>query len=114
LTREEILDRLSENLDDGAWFLRVLKQHTRLSKEQLKDLVNEQYKQMIEEKNKEKDDEEKTEVKKLVNSRHVLDVMTARLEGAGLVKVTHYGRARVYELSDLAIELINYRNSTNE
>ncbi|MDE5055273.1 hypothetical protein NDK25_23950 [Niallia taxi] len=41
-----------------------------------------------------------------INSRHHLDILTARLEGAGLVDVNEVGRSRLYSLSMLGNILI--------
>ncbi len=98
LNREEILSTLLEHLQDGIWGIAILKREgVAINKEKLKDMVNEYYK-------------EKNNVDiNLINSRHSLDIFAARLEGAGLVNVSEVGRARVYTLSKLGQELIEFR-----
>ncbi|SDO15421.1 hypothetical protein SAMN04487897_10925 [Paenibacillus sp. yr247] len=95
LSREQILSILSDRLGHGKWALAILKKENRsLNKELLGELVNETYQQQTQ-----------TD-KKLLGSRHMLDEMAARLEGAGLVDVSEFGRARLYTLSKLGEDLI--------
>ncbi|TVY07310.1 cell division protein FtsZ [Paenibacillus cremeus] len=95
LSREQILSILNKNLGNGLWALLVLKKENRaLNKELLGDIVNQHY--------------DKQKGVKLLGSRHMLDEMAARLEGAGLVEVSEVGRARLYKLSDLGEELIDF------
>lgn len=95
LSREQILTILSDRLGNGKWALAILKKENRpLNKELLGELVNESYQQQA------------RDGKKLLGSRHMLDEMAARLEGAGLVDVSEVGRARLYQLSQLGEELI--------
>ncbi|MDX8367931.1 hypothetical protein [Cytobacillus sp. IB215665] len=102
MTREEILDILLDRLEEGTWVLAALKTAPKpLLKEQLRDKVNELY-------------SEKTgadETQQLISSRYILDTYTSRLEGAGLVNVEVIGRARLFSLSELAHELLEYRKS---
>lgn len=65
-----------------------------MNKELLGELVNETYQQQTQSQ------------KKLLGSRHMLDEMAAKLEGAGLVDVSEMGRARMYKLSLLGDEVI--------
>lgn len=96
MNREEILQVLSDNLQEGNWFLACLSSQTDwVAKEKLKDIVNDFYK-------------EKRGMT-LINSRHSHDEFAARLEGAGLVIVETKGRARVYKISELGRELIEFR-----
>ncbi|MBU7595900.1 cell division protein FtsZ [Metabacillus halosaccharovorans] len=95
MTKEEILDILKERLGDAIYILIVLKEGP-LLKEQIKERANEYYKS----KGNNNSD--------LIPSRHILDIYTARLEGAGLVNVREIGRARVYERSQLAEVLTNH------
>lgn len=71
-----------------------------LLKEQLKDEVNRIYL----EKKKSADND----LKPLVTSRYVLDRFTQRLEGAGLVDVEEIGKARLYSLSKLGNQFLEY------
>lgn len=50
----------------------------------------------------------------LIRSRHTLDLLVARLEGAGLVDVDGVGRAKMYKLSELGKELIRFREQLKE
>jgi hypothetical protein len=97
MVKEQILQVLSDRLEEGSWFLAVLKKAngTSISKEKLKNAVNELYREQFGE--------------DLIKSRHSIDIYTARIEGAGLVDIQEIGRARVYQLSKLGEELINYR-----
>jgi hypothetical protein len=98
MTKEEILETLLNRLGDGSWFLLALKvSNEPLLKERLRDKVNELY-------------QEKMGTNDLlIPSRHSLDIWTARLEGAGLVDVQEIGRARIFKLSNLAFELLEYK-----
>lgn len=100
MTREEILQNLLEQLGDGVWGLAILKREgTPINKEKFRDLINDYYQE-----NRETDE-------KLIKSRHTLDIFAARLEGAGLVRVSELGRAKVYTLSQLGEELIKFRET---
>ena len=94
LTREQILQALIHNLSEPSrWALAILKRENRsIPKEKLGDFVNEAY--------------QSAHGTKLLNSRHSLDDMTARLEGGGLVVVEGIGRARLYSLSPLGQDVI--------
>ncbi|MCY9665854.1 hypothetical protein M5X11_12905 [Paenibacillus alginolyticus] len=95
LSREQILSILADRLGHGKWALAILKKENRpLNKELLGELVNEAYQQQTQSQ------------KKLLGSRHMLDEMAAKLEGAGLVDVSEMGRARMYKLSLLGDEVI--------
>lgn len=97
VTRDEILQALLDRLGDGQWMLAVLMTHNKpLNKEKLGSLTNEFYRKF---KNKD-----------LIGSRHTLDELTARLEGAGLVDIPDLGgRARFYVISKLGKELIQFK-----
>ncbi|MFC5651013.1 hypothetical protein ACFPYJ_18255 [Paenibacillus solisilvae] len=88
---------LLERLGYGKWALAILKKEDRpLNKELLGELVNQYYQQQTNTK------------EKLLGSRHMLDEMAARLEGAALVDITVLGRARLYKVSSLGEELISF------
>ena len=98
LTKNDILNTLNSSIGDARWLLAALKKNGEpLSKEQLKDEANELYKQQNQD--------------KLIKSRHTHDVLAAKLEGAGVVNIKEYGRARFYEVSALGHELANYSRS---
>ncbi|MGY3716935.1 hypothetical protein ACWE42_15580 [Sutcliffiella cohnii] len=97
LTVEYILDIMIEQLQDGIWFLLVLKEAGKpLLKETLKDEVNRIYL------------EKGNNTSNLVTSRYILDRYTGRLEGAGLVNVEEIGKARLYSLSEFGYKFIDY------
>ncbi|TFI47438.1 hypothetical protein E4O93_12715 [Diaphorobacter sp. DS2] len=86
---------------EGIWFMLALRDAKKpLLKEQLKDEVNRIYL----EKKKSADND----LKPLVTSRYVLDRFTQRLEGAGLVDVEEIGKARLYSLSKLGNQFLEY------
>lgn len=93
---------LAENLsNESKWFLVILDQESPnpINKELLREKTNELYSKV-----------KKTE-ESLINSRYVLDIHTARLEGAGLVNVQKIGKVRMYSITDLGLKLINYLSS---
>lgn len=99
LLEEKFFEMLAENLsNESKWFLVILEQESpnHVNKELLREKVNELY----------------SEIKKseelLINSRYVLDIHTARLEGAGLVKVERIGKVRMYSITDFGLKLIDY------
>jgi len=95
LTKSEILSTLNSSIGEARWLLAALiKNDQPLSKEQLKDEANELYKKQNQD--------------KLIKSRHTHDVLAAKLEGAGVVNIKEYGRARFYEVSALGKELTSY------
>lgn len=93
---------LYENLSvESKWFLVVLvQQKDYINKEQLRDLTNKAYV-----KAKELDENNGTP---LISSRYLLDIHTARLEGAGLVEVKEMGRMRLYMITTLGKQLLEY------
>lgn len=110
----EILNILAENLTlESKWFLwTLIKEQRELHKEELRDLANLAY---IDRSRKQNESPET----QLVTSRHGLDIHAARLEGAGLVKVRHVGRVRLYSVTPLGKELFEFMtnkstDNTNE
>jgi hypothetical protein len=103
INKEEIFDIFAERLEDGIWFILALKEKNKpILKDHLKDEVNELYiKKMTANRSN-------TNVGPLITSRYILDRYTNRLEGAGLVNVENIGKARLYSLSNLAYEFIDY------
>jgi len=96
MTREQILRKLLAHVGDGLWVMAALALYGRpINKERLRQLTNDHYRAK-------RGDE-------LIKSRHTLDQLTARLEGAALVDVHGVGRAKMYTLSDLGQELIRFR-----
>lgn len=97
------LEILANNLsNESKWFLwALMKEKGSLHKEQLRDIANEGYREMQLRSGNLKPSP-------LVPSRHGLDIHTARLEGAGLVSVKEIGRIRMYSLTELGQELLNY------
>jgi DNA-binding transcriptional ArsR family regulator len=100
LTREQILEFILEGLGTSLYLLGILNKEGPLHKEQLKEATNEFY-------------AAKNNGEKLIGSRHSLDVLTAKLEGAGVVTVTEVGRSRLFRLSKLGEEIINYSKGGN-
>ncbi|MEK5357781.1 hypothetical protein [Paenibacillus sp. FSL L8-0709] len=90
LTRDQILGILLDNLKEGIWILAILhKEEAPLAKEKLKIKVNEHYRSQH-------------DGVELITSRHILDVLCAKLEGAALVDVdTSRDRATKYSISEL-------------
>ncbi|MER7786503.1 MULTISPECIES: hypothetical protein [Streptomycetaceae] len=90
----ELLDILGDRLgNEGLCFLIALAESDRpLLKAQLGDRAQELHKNGT----------------TALNSRHHLDILTARIEGAGLVDVTEVGRSRLYSLSNLGNILIEH------
>ncbi|MGE7692301.1 hypothetical protein ACQKMI_24375 [Lysinibacillus sp. NPDC097214] len=99
----DFLDILLENLSiESKWFLFILLQEGKpINKALLNDMANESYA-------KKQSEKEQPTNELLIPSRHLLDIHTARLEGAGLVKVEKLGRIRMYSITDLGEKLINY------
>lgn len=99
LTREQILERLLAKVGDGLWVLATLMKAGRpINKERLKELTNDHF-------SLKKHDGELP-----IRSRHTLDQIAARLEGAGLVDVQVIGRTRMFQLSELGYEVIKFRD----
>ncbi|CAG7636058.1 hypothetical protein PAESOLCIP111_03735 [Paenibacillus solanacearum] len=99
MTREQILERLLVKVGDGIWVLATLmKAGKPINKERLKELTNHHFSL------KKHDDAPP------IRSRHTLDQIAARLEGAGLVDVQAIGRTRMYQLSELGHEVIKFRD----
>ncbi|MCM3716061.1 hypothetical protein M3202_18575 [Alkalihalobacillus oceani] len=101
ITVENIFSIFLERLDDeGIWFMLALRRASQpLLKDKLKDEVNRLYLE-----NNMNDGDEKL----LVTSRYILDKYTERLVGAGLVNVTEIGKARLYSLSQLGEEFLEF------
>ncbi|MFC0273769.1 hypothetical protein ACFFIX_20490 [Metabacillus herbersteinensis] len=95
MNKEDLLDILSERLNNGIHILIALKDGP-LLKEEIMERVNTYYKEKM-----------KTN-ENLIASKHTLNIYAARLEGAGLVNVKELGRARMYSRSELADELTAY------
>ncbi|SCC24682.1 Uncharacterized protein BCZB5J_02188 [Bacillus cereus] len=100
MSSNEIIDVLCENLNEGIWALRVLYAEGAMHKEKLWDCINQYHKEYQIENAKD------YEGKKILPSRYSLDIMTARLEGAGLISFKPFGRVRVYEVTNLGNVLI--------
>lgn len=100
MSSNDIIDILCENLNDGIWALRVLYNEGAINKEKLWDYINQYHKEYQIENEKDYDG------KKLLPSRYGLDIMTARLEGAGLISFKPIGRVRIYEVTNLGNVLI--------
>lgn len=98
LTRDQIIGILLDNLKEGIWILAILYKEAEtgpIPKEKLKLKVNEHYKQQ-------------NEGAELFTSRHILDVLCARLEGAGLAEVlTDKTRARRYSITPLGKQIVD-------
>lgn len=108
--REEFLEILAQNLsNESKWFLwALMKEKDALHKEKLKDIANMGYREMLKSEGKD------ATGAALVSSRHGLDIHTARLEGAGLVKVQEIGRIRMYSLTKLGEDLLRYAASKKQ
>jgi hypothetical protein len=98
LTRDQILSSIAKGIGDGAWVLAALAWHGKpVAKEKLRDITNAYYRRA-------KPDEAEMPIR----SRHLLDEMAARLEGAALVTVFPKGKAKMYMVSELGNELIQH------
>lgn len=100
MSSSEIIDVLCENLNDGIWALRVLYAEGAMNKEKLWDYINQYHKDY------QIENEKDYEGKKILPSRYALDIMTARLEGAGLISFKAIGRVRIYDVTNLGNVLI--------
>lgn len=94
---------LTENLSlESKWFLVILQQQKEaINKEQLWQLTNQFYLSVEEKKGTENPSQ-------LISSRYSLDIHAARLEGAGLVQVKELGRMRLYSITLLGKQLLEY------
>lgn len=103
LQTKEIMQILADNLTlESKWFLWALtEQKEALAKEELRDIANNGYQEFEKASGR-------TNSKPLITSRHGLDIHTARLEGAGLVRVQEKGRVRLYYLTELAKHLLRF------
>ncbi len=103
LQETEFLEILRENLtEESKWFLFILLQEGKpINKALLNDMANEAYAKRQYERGQ-------STSELLIPSRHLLDIHTARLEGAGLVKVEKLGRIRMYSITALGEKLLNY------
>lgn len=91
---EEIINILKSRLtNESKIFLYVLLESGPLYKDELKDLANERYHSAA--------GILPNNDNPLINSRHAMDIHTARLEGAGLVDIKFQGRVKLYQLSKL-------------
>lgn len=98
MTRDQILSAIAKGIGDGAWVLAALAWHGKpVAKEKLRDITNSYYRRA-------KPDESEMPIR----SRHLLDEMAARLEGAALVTVMPKGKAKMYTVSELGKELIQH------
>lgn len=103
MTNFDFLDVLKKNLSiESKWFLLILLQQSEaINKEQLRELANQLYMDNEKKKGNETPNQ-------LISSRYLLDIHTARLEGAGLVQVKEIGRMRLYSITDLGKTLIDF------
>ncbi|WP_179863009.1 cell division protein FtsZ [Bacillus sp. AFS098217] len=99
MSTQEIIDILCDTLNDGVWALRVLYAEGAMHKEGLWKCINKYHKEF------QLDNDGVYEGEKLP-SRYSLDIMTARLEGAGLITFKQLGRVRIYEVSKLGLVII--------
>ena len=106
-----IMEILLENLsEESKFFLFALDSESYLPKEKLKEIANKNY-QLLYDAQKSNPDKQSnvcTIEPPLIQSRHGLDIHTARLEGAGLVTVEKIGQARVYKITDLGKMLLKF------
>lgn len=104
----DLLSILLEHLStESKWLLVTLKQSNGpLNKEQLRDAANSFYLE-----NQFSKGIKQPEA--LIKSRHLLDIHTARLEGAGLVSVKEVGRIRIYSMTQLGEILLEYASKNN-
>ncbi|MED3687193.1 cell division protein FtsZ [Bacillus thuringiensis] len=101
MSSQEIIDTLCDTLNDGIWALRVLHLEGSMHKEGLWAYVNKFHREcQIEQYGN-------YEEKKILPSRYSLDIMTARLEGAGLITYRQLGRVRIYQVSKLGNVVIH-------
>lgn len=104
INKEDIFDIFAERLENGIWLILALKEKNKpILKDHLKDEVNQLYIT--------KKSSNGSAIAPIITSRYVLDRYTNRLEGAGLVNVENIGKARLYSLSPLAYEFIEYYRS---
>ena len=99
---------LKDNLsNESKWFLAMLqKEKEAINKEQLWEITNKSY-ILLEEK------QGIVDPSPLISSRYLLDIHTARLEGAGLVQVKELGRMRLYSITPLGRQLFEYIKQQN-
>lgn len=100
ISTQEIIDILCDTLKDGIWALRVLYAEGAMHKEGLWECVNRYHKEY------QIENDNNYEGKKILPSRYSLDIMTARLEGAGLITFKQLGRVRIFEVSTLGLVVI--------
>lgn len=102
---KDFLEILENNLsEESTWFLVILFEAGKpINKALLNDMANEAYAER-----QSKKGQSTTEI--LIPSRHLLDIHTARLEGAGLVEVEVLGRIRMYSITELGKKLLNYKS----
>ncbi|WP_077591204.1 hypothetical protein [Planococcus lenghuensis] len=101
---KEFIDMLNRNLsDESRLLLYTLSLYEKpLNKEMLWKLANEYY---LEQTGKEKE---------LLSSRYVLDIHTARCEGAGLIELSTHGRTRLYMMTSLGKEVLEHARTISK
>lgn len=100
MTRDQILEELLSRVNDGLWVMAAMMKQApkRVSKEKIGEVTNAYFIEFNPEKEW-----------LPIRSRHTLDIIVAKLEGAALIDVIDEGRAKMYAVSLLGKELINYR-----
>lgn len=113
LTTEDILQVIKKNLTkESQWLLFALSvENHGISKEQLWKKTNELFHNQN---SSDTDHSSYDPDSDLITSRYVLDIHTARLEGAGLVDLNIFGRTRVYSLSAFGREFLTYVKSKSK
>lgn len=103
------LRTLKERLTlESDFILRTLyKESKPINKLKIATMTNELFSQQAEQYGKKKDTD-------LIDTRYLLDVSMSRLDAAGLVNIDVVGRVRMYEISDLGIELLKHIVKTNQ
>jgi hypothetical protein len=97
VTREQILTRLLKQIgESGLWMMGALQKAGKpMPKERLRIITNEHRRAQ--------------EEGDMIRSRHTLDQISSKLEGAGMIDIECIGRTKMYTLSDLGEELIRFR-----
>ena len=91
---------------ESKWFLVILRsQKEPINKIQLQELVNKSY-------IKNEHEKQNFNATPLISSRHLLDIHLARLEGPGLVQVKELGRMRLYSITILGKQLLEYMKTS--
>lgn len=100
MNETEIIKTLKQSMSTPSlWLLKTLyneKNNTLIAKEILWEKTNELFLK-----------EENNTDFKVISSRYVLDIHTARLEGAALIAYSQIGKVKIYKITDFGIYFLN-------